>query len=125
MFQIYKLSLSEPVDFAAAELKKYLRMMMPGCGEIDIAYDPNATNGFRLGLLEEFGLPNEAEDPELDDIVHIDTRSEGGVLAGPNPRSVLVLVPRNGWRVHPQKNRRTHKVPQKGRPPDPVSYHRG
>ena len=28
MYKIYKLSLSEPVNFAATELKKYLRMMM-------------------------------------------------------------------------------------------------
>ena len=92
MYKIYKLSLGEPVDFAASELKKYLRMMMPGCGEIDIAYDPEATDGFRLGLLETFGLPNEAEDPEWDDIVHIDTTEEGGILAGSNPRSVLFAV---------------------------------
>lgn len=92
MYKIYKLSLSEPVDFAASELKKYLRMMMPHCGEIHIAYDPGATDGFRLGLLEEFGLPNEAEDPQLDDIVHIDTTEEGGILAGSNPRSVLFAV---------------------------------
>lgn len=92
MFKIYKLSLSEPVDFAASELKKYLRTMMPDCGEIDIAYDPKATDGFRLGLLEEFGLPNEAEDPDLDDIVHIETTEEGGILAGSNPRSVLFAV---------------------------------
>lgn len=92
MLKIYKLSLSEPIDFAAAELKKYLRMMMPGCGEIDIAYNPKATSGFRLGLLEEFGLPNEAEDPAMDDIVHIDTTEQGGILAGSNPRSVLFAV---------------------------------
>ena len=85
MLKIYKLSLSEPIDFAAAELKKYLRMMMPGCGEIDIAYNPKATSGFRLGLLEEFGLPNEAEDPAMDDIVHIDPTEQGGILAGSNP----------------------------------------
>ena len=92
MYKIYKLSLSEPVDFAASELKKYLRMMMPGCGEIEIAYDPKATDGFRLGLLEDFGLPNEAELPELDDVVHVDTTEDGGILAGSNPRSVLYAV---------------------------------
>jgi len=92
MYQIYKLSLSEPVDFAASELKKYLRMMMPGCGEISIAYDPKATDGFRLGLLEDFGLPNEAKDVELDDVVHVDTTENGGILAGSNPRSVLFAV---------------------------------
>lgn len=92
MYKIYKLSLSEPVDFAASELKKYLRMMMPACGEISIAYAPKATDGFRLGLLEDFGLPNEAEEVELDDVVHIDTTAEGGILAGSNPRSVLFAV---------------------------------
>lgn len=92
MLKIYKLRLCEPVDFAASELKKYLRMMMPDCGEIDIAYDPNATDGFRLGFLEDFGLPCEAEDPDLDDIVHIDTDEMGGILAGSNPRSVLFAV---------------------------------
>ena len=89
MLKIYKLRLCDPIDHAAQELKKYLRMMMPECGEIDIAYDPNATTGFRLGLLEDFGLPNEAEDPVLDDIIHVDTDAEGGILAGSNPRSVL------------------------------------
>ena len=92
MFKIYKLSLSEPVDFAANELKKYLRMMMPDCGGITIAYNPKATDGFRLGLLEDHGLPNEAADPVLDDIVHIETTEDGGILAGSNPRSVLFAV---------------------------------
>jgi len=92
MYKIYKLSLSEPVDFAAEELKKYLRMMVPGCAVVDIAYDPKATDGFRLGLLEDFGLPNEAEDAILDDVVHVDTTEDGGILAGSNPRSVLYAV---------------------------------
>ncbi len=80
------------IDFAAEELKKYLRMMMPGCGEIDILYDPDAKDGFRLGLLEDFGLPSEATDPVLDDVIHIDTQTDGGILAGSNPRSVLFAV---------------------------------
>ena len=92
MIQIYKLSLSEPVDFAALELKKYLGMMVPGSGKIEISYNPEATDGFRLGLLEDFNLPNEAEDRELDDVVHIDTTEKGGILAGSNPRSVLFAV---------------------------------
>ena len=92
MFKIYKLSMSQPVDFAAEELKKYLKMMVPGCKEVRIAYDPKATDGFRLGLLEEFGLPNEAEDVMLDDVVHVDTTECGGILAGSNPRSVLFAV---------------------------------
>ena len=67
MFIIKKLRADHVIDFAAEELKKYLRMMMPRCGEIAIAYAPDATDGFRLGLLEDFNLPCEAEDVVLDD----------------------------------------------------------
>ena len=90
--QINKLRADHTIDFAAEELKKYLRMMTPERGEIAISYDPEAKDGFRLGLLEDFPLPNEAPDPELDDVVHIDTQADGGILAGSNPRSVLYAV---------------------------------
>jgi len=92
MFQIKKMRADHVVDFAAEELKKYLRMMMPECGEIDILYAPEATDGFRLGLLSDFNLPSEAEDPVLDDVIHVDTDLNGGILAGSNPRSVLFAV---------------------------------
>ena len=92
MFVINKLRADHTVDYAAEELKKYLRMMMPECGEIDICYCPEAKTGFRLGLLQDFSLPNDAEDPILDDIIHIDTTEEGGILAGSNMRSILFAV---------------------------------
>ena len=92
MFQIKKIRADHVIDFAAEELKKYLRMMMPECGDILISYEPDATDGFRLGLLEDFGLPNEAKDILLDDVIHVDTTAEGGILAGSNPRSVLFAV---------------------------------
>ena len=93
MYKIYKIASNTVVDFAAEELKRYLRMMMPRCGEITITYDPQATDGFRLGLMEDFGLDtSEAEDIDLDDILHIDTDAEGGIIAGSNPRSVLLAV---------------------------------
>ena len=92
MLTIKKVRADHVIDFAAEELKKYLRMMMPECGEIDIIYDPDATDGFRLGLLSDFGLPSEAEDPTLDDVIHVDTTADGGILAGSNPRSVLFAV---------------------------------
>ena len=56
MYFIKKITSNHVVDFAAEELKKYLRMMMPRCGEIKIDYDPAATDGFRLGLMQDFGL---------------------------------------------------------------------
>ena len=94
MYRIYKLASNTVVDFAAEELKKYLRMMMPRCGDITIEYKPDATNGFRLGLMSDFGLSTaeETQEPRLDDIVHIDTDGEGGIIAGSNYRSVLLAV---------------------------------
>lgn len=90
-----KISIIHPnhvLVFAAEELKKYLRMMMPDCPNIDIVFDSRANDGFRLGLLKDFGLPCEADDSVLDDVVHIDTTESGGILAGSNPRSVLYAV---------------------------------
>ena len=93
MYKIYKITSNPTVDFAAEELKKYMRMMMPECGEIFIKYEPAATDGLRLGLMADFSLDtSEADDIELDDIVHIDTDGENGIIAGSNPRSVLLAV---------------------------------
>ena len=81
------------VDYAAEELKKYLRMMMPEGGDVKIAYNPLAEYGFRLGLMSDLGLDvSDAEDLELDDILYIDCDTEGGIIAGSNPRSVLLSV---------------------------------
>lgn len=92
MLQIKKLRADHTIDFAAEELKKYLRMMMPEIGEIDIMFETEAQVGFCLGLLEDFRFPFEGEDAMLDDVVHIDTTEDGGILAGSNARSVLFAV---------------------------------
>jgi len=92
MFTIYKLRADHVIDFAAEELKKYLRMMMVHLPEIDIVYDPDAKSGFRLGVMEDHGLANDVEDSVLDDLVYIDTDEQGGILAGSNTRSVLFAV---------------------------------
>ncbi len=125
MQTIYKLRADTVLDFAAEELKKYLRMMMPEAGDFDICYDPNAKDGFRLGLLEDFGLENEAEDPVLDDVVHVEASREGGILAGSNPRSVLFAVYRlfkeNGCRwLYPGID--GEYIPLKDL--EPVSFHK-
>ena len=87
MLVINKISSFSAVDYAAEELRKYLRMMMPECGNIDIKYDPEAKCGFRLGLMQDFGLDiSDAAEPELDDILYIDCDTEGGIIAGDNPR---------------------------------------
>ena len=93
MYSIYKITSNTVVDFAAEELKKYLRMMNPEMGEININYNPEAKDGFRLGLMQDFGLDvSDVEDVELDDILYIDTDKSGGIIAGDNPRSVLLSV---------------------------------
>ena len=93
MLTIKKITSNPTIDFAAEELKKYLRMMMPRCGDIKISYSPEAKDGFRLGLMADFALDtSEAEDLELDDVLHIDCNAEGGIIAGSNPRSVLLAV---------------------------------
>ena len=92
MLQINKMHDQIVINFAAEELKKYLRMMMPEEKKVNISYAPEAKEGFRLGLLEDFGLPCESDNVILDDIVHIDTDENGGILAGSNPRSVLFAV---------------------------------
>ena len=56
MYTIKLLRVDHVLMFAAEELKKYLRMMMPQCGDIAISFEPGATEGFRLGLAEDFGL---------------------------------------------------------------------
>ncbi len=93
MLSINKITSNSVVDYAAEELKKYLRMMMPECGDIKITYSPVAEDGFRLGLMQDFGLDvSDAEEPDLDDILYIDTDTVGGIIAGDNPRSVLLAV---------------------------------
>ena len=82
MLTINKLVSLSPVDYAAEELKKYLRMMMPEVGDVKIAYNPLAKDGFRLGLMQDLGLDvSDAEDTELDDILYIDCDTEGGIIA--------------------------------------------
>ena len=93
MLTINKITSHSVVDFAAEELRKYLRMMMPECGNISIFYNPDAKDGFKLGLMQDFGLDvSDAADTNLDDIVYIDCSEKGGIIAGDNPRSVLLSV---------------------------------
>ena len=93
MLCINKLIADPVVDYAAQELKKYLRMMMPEGGDVGIGYDPSAASGFRLGLMGELGLDiSDVADAALDDVIYIDCDADGGVIAGSNPRSVLLAV---------------------------------
>ena len=92
MLKICKMRDDPVIAFASEELKKYLWMMMPQEGMPESCAGSQGTEGFRLGLLEDFGLTNEAKDPVVDDVIHVDTTDRSGILAGSNPRSVLFAV---------------------------------
>ena len=93
MLKINKITANSTVDYAAEELKKYLRMMMPTGGDISISYLPDASEGIRLGLMKDFALDtSDVENIELDDVIYLDTTEDGGIIAGSNPRSVLLAV---------------------------------
>ena len=90
---INKITSDSTVDFAAEELKKYLRMMMPKVPDVVVSYAPEAKDGFRLGLMADLALDaSDVKDKELDDCVYINTSETGGIIAGSNPRSVLFAV---------------------------------
>ena len=93
MFKINKIASNITVDFAAEELKKYLRMMMLDECNVEITYNPDANDGFRLGLMKDFGLDtSDSADTALDDVIYVNCDGEGGIIAGDNPRSVLLAV---------------------------------
>ena len=93
MLTVYTVTQNGTVAYAAEEFKKYLRMMMPDLTDVRIVHDPFAKNGVRLGLMQDFGLDvSDAEDVDLDDILYVNTDKFDGVIAGDNPRSVLLAV---------------------------------
>ena len=94
--RIYVLREGETIGFAARELGRYVQMM-DGSVEVETvpstAYRPDEQPGIYLGLLEDFGLPAPGlENLQFDDYVHIDVGALEGVIAGSNPRSVLLGV---------------------------------
>ena len=90
---INKITSDSIVDFAAEELKRYLRMMMPNGGDIRISYNKEAEDGFRLGTMDDLGLDtSDIPNTELDDAIYLDCTECGGIIAGSNPRSVLLAV---------------------------------
>lgn len=93
MLSIYKCSCASAIDFAAEELRRYLRMMMPEGGHIAIKQADGVTDGICLGLLSELGLPDgDVEDPHMDEILYADVQKTRGIIAGNNPRAVLLAV---------------------------------
>ncbi|MBQ9778453.1 MAG: DUF4838 domain-containing protein [Clostridia bacterium] len=84
---------NETVAFAATELRRYLSMMMPTGGAISLSLASPCSEGFRIGLMQDFSLDvSDVRDCALDDIIYMDTTENGGVIAGNNPRAVLLAV---------------------------------
>ncbi len=77
-----------PIALAARELAHYLALLAPGW--------PAATAPLRLGTFADFGAglrPWPAvPQPDLDDAIHVEVDGGAGIIAGSNPRSVLLAA---------------------------------
>jgi len=94
----------QTLQFAAEELCKYLERMAGGKARIAVErraeYVPTERGALWLGTFSAFasaaGFPVDVlpavGEPELDDAVFIDVSAGEGIVAGSNPRSVLIAV---------------------------------
>jgi len=92
---IYRLSNERPVTFAASELRKYLSRASGAKVTVKSAgsYDRN-TPALWVGTFSAFPgiIKAKRSASEFDDAIHIDVARRGGIVAGVNPRSVLLAV---------------------------------
>jgi len=81
------------VAFAASELARYLGRVTGRKVRVGPALSDDAA-GLRVGVASAFPevSPPEVADPRLDDAVVIEVAGDKGVIAGGNPRSVLLAV---------------------------------
>jgi hypothetical protein len=99
-FRILASSDAAPVVFAASELADYLARLSgatPEAASVRIAPDSNGTSKeLRVGTFEDFGEGfrewPEVRDAELDDAIFIEAEGLAGIVAGNNPRSVLLAA---------------------------------
>lgn len=94
--KIIKLQDSETVNFAAEELKKYLEIMdnkLSVLIESSKTFLPLDEDHIYLGTIDQFGLDEpKVDNSEFDDGIYVDFNSNKGIIAGTNPRSVLLGV---------------------------------
>lgn len=86
---------NEVINFAAEELKKYLGIMENNRMDIEIkkTEDLGKACGIKLGLFKDFHLkPLNESTTIFDDEIYIDVHNCEGMIAGVNPRSVLLGV---------------------------------
>jgi len=87
--RVHQLGTEPPVSFAADELIKYLAVLT---GAEVVKGGPDA--GLKVGLMSAFAEVREPSvpNPRLDDALYIDVDGPNGIIAGNNPRSVLLAV---------------------------------
>lgn len=94
--QIRPLTHNETYHYATSELGRYLGMIMPllTWRRIDDEKMINNKNPLiTLASFEDIGIKDEKiKDPAKDDAVYVDIDGLSGVIAGSNPRSVLMAV---------------------------------
>ncbi|MBI3920762.1 MAG: hypothetical protein HY318_05030, partial [Armatimonadetes bacterium] len=92
---IYQLRTDKCVRFAAKELQRCIERATRTKLPIERAtgYDPKLP-GLWLGLSQDFGdaAPPPFSEHPFDDEIFVDTNRKGGIIAGGNPRSVLLAV---------------------------------
>jgi hypothetical protein len=86
----------QTIDFAIAELRKYLQQMI---APMTISSDGEARRGkngvsLQVGLYSDFPTLNlpETPNPDYDDAIFIDVQAGTGIIAGINPRSCLIAA---------------------------------
>ncbi len=98
---IGRASVGEPIAFAAEEMFRYVKMMEPERDVLQVDWilaEDEREDVFVLGLFEDVGLRALAADTDsgdvaaFDDHIYIDVDGYAGIIAGSNPRSVLMAV---------------------------------
>src|SRR5262245_31684353 len=86
--RIVALNQATPVALAARELAHYLALLAPG--------PQPPSPAVRLGTFADFGADFRpwpaVSNPDLDDAIHIEFDGAAGIVAGSNPRSVLLAA---------------------------------
>jgi hypothetical protein len=86
----------QTIAFAAEELARYLRLILGDQQSVNVypASRHTSGDGLWLGLGSDLSLGQAVEvpDPTLDDAIAIDVQAGRGIIAGANPRSVLLGV---------------------------------
>lgn len=94
LWKIVKIGDCKVIDFAAAELKKYMFLMDAQNEYIIMSfenYDPSLSDALWVGIDKQFPLPK-VSDSKFDDGISICIQGHSGYITGTNSRSVLIAV---------------------------------